>query len=257
MDEKINHSLHLIKESLETYHEKVAVGCSWGKDSMVLLHLALQVNPHIPIFSILTIHKPKESFDFVVRTSHQYNIQPKIYMVAKEVPSIFKKNSMDVTLLPIDTYEKEAKRIKETTGREIYFEDPNLCCDLLKVVPIKYAYEDMKLQAWLSGLRNTEGHTRAFLQEKEIRSSNEVKINPILYWTEQEVWDYIKQYDIPTHPWYTKEFPDGKKIRSLGCEPCTVPVHDHEDERDGRWRKTKKKAGECGIHTRNLKDEDA
>jgi len=255
MDEKVKHSIELIREAVEEYGDQIAVGCSWGKDSMALLHLALQVKPDIPIFSILTIHKPKESFDFVVDVCKKYNIKPKIYMVTDSVPKVFLENNVDITLLPIDTYLDEANRIKKETGNEIYFEDPHLCCDLLKVAPIQRAYMDMNLKAWFSGLRNTEGHTRRFNHEIEVRSEKEIKINPILTWSEDEVWKYIEDNEIPSHPWYKKVFPDGKKIRSLGCEPCTVPVYDSESERDGRWSKTSKKAGECGIHTNSLRDD--
>ena len=69
----------------------------------------------------------------------------------------------------------------------------------------------------------------------------------------------MKDNDIPIHPWYQKKFSDGRKIRSLGCAPCTVPIFDYEAERDGRWRNTDKNAGECGIHTmplRKIREDD-
>ena len=255
MKEKIDHSLDVIKQGIEKYGDTVAVGCSWGKDSMVLLHLALQVNPHIPIFSILTIHKPKETYDFIVDTCHKYNINPKIYMVADDIPQTLKENNIDVQLLSPEEYIEHAETVKKKSGKDIYYEDPNLCCQLLKVIPIKHAYYDMNLRAWFSGIRNTEGATRNSIKEIEVRSDHEVKINPILSWNEDDVWNYIEDNHIPIHPWYKKIFADGSKIRSLGCEPCTVPIQAHENERDGRWRRTKKKAGECGIHTNSLRDD--
>ena len=99
----------------------------------------------------------------------------------------------------------------------------------------------------------TEGHTRKFLNEKETRSKAEAKINPILKWDESEIWKYLEDNNIPIHPWYLKRFSNGKRIRSLGCEPCTVPIYEHESERDGRWKGTIKSAGECGIHTQSLR----
>ena len=251
MQQKIEHAKELIREGIETYGDRVAVGCSWGKDSMALLHLALEVDPDVPVFSILTIHKPDETYEYAKEVCEKYDLDPHIYMVADEIPQ--ELQGMNVTLLPMDEYKKEAERIKTETGRDIYYEDPDLCCQLLKVVPTRHAYKDMNLQAWFSGLRNTEGHTRTFLDEKEKRSDKEIKINPILTWVENEVWRYLEENDIPIHPWYDKEFENGKKIRSLGCAPCTVPVHDYESERAGRWKGTHKKAGECGIHTQPLR----
>ena len=254
MQDKIRHSKELIKEAVDEYGDQVAVACSWGKDSMALLNLALQVNPNIRVFSILTIHKPKETFDFVAQVVKKYEMNLKIYMINDSVPPVLEQNDIEVTLLPLDEYRKNAERIKRATGREIYYEDPTLCCEMLKVVPSRYAFSDMNLKAWIAGLRNTEGHTRAFLNEKEIRSDKEIKFNPILTWCENEVWNYLEDNDIPVHPWYKKEFPNGRRIRSLGCAPCTIPIYDYEAERDGRWRKTSKRAGECGIHTMPLRE---
>lgn len=250
LEEKIQHSKELIQESIQTYGTRVAVACSWGKDSMVLLHLARSIDPDVPIFSVLTIHKPKETFEFVVKVVNQYNIKPRIFMVGDVVPEILKKNNIDVTLLPMEQYRIEAEKIKKETGNELYYEDPDLCCKLLKVVPVRYAFTTLGLQAWFSGLRNTEGFTRQYTAEIEKISDHETKINPLIMWTEEEIWKYSKTNKLPAHPWYRRKFRDGRKIRSLGCSPCTVPIFDHESERDGRWRKTFKKGGECGIHTR-------
>jgi cysteate synthase len=251
LEEKVQHSKELIQEAIRTYGKRIAVACSWGKDSMVLLHLARSIDADVPIFSVLTIHKPKETFDFVVKVIHQYNLKPKIFMVGDTVPEVLKKNNIDVTLLPMQQYCLQAEKIKKETGHEIYYEDPDLCCKLLKVVPVRYAYSTLGLQAWFSGLRNTEGFTRRYVAEVEKISENETKINPLLAWTEEEIWKYIKINKLLAHPWYRKKYPDGRRIRSLGCRPCTVPIFEHESERDGRWRKTLKKGGECGIHTRS------
>jgi phosphoadenosine phosphosulfate reductase len=73
------------------------------------------------------------------------------------------------------------------------------------------------------------------------------KINPILLWTELDVWRYLAINQIPMHPWYFEGY------RSLGCAPCTSKVLDDEPERAGRWKGTSKCGGECGIHTAVLK----
>ena len=88
---------------------------------MTVLHLALQVYHDIPVFSVLTMHKPKETFDFVVDVARKYDIKPKIYMVAEKVPPPFRENGIETTLLPTDEYYKNAERIKSETGKEIYY----------------------------------------------------------------------------------------------------------------------------------------
>ncbi len=253
-EEKKQHSKGLIKDALQTYGNKIAVACSWGKDSMVLLHLVRSIKPDIPIFSVLTIHKPQETFEFIAKVVEQYHIAPKIFMVGDTAPPVLIEKNIDIILLSPSEYKLQAEKIKRETGHEIYSVNPDLCCKLLKVVPVRYAYSTLGLHAWFSGLRNSEGFTRRYVPEIEKISDTETKINPLLTWTEEEIWKYIKNNKIPIHPWYKKKYSDGRKIRSLGCEPCTVPIFDHESERDGRWRKTLKKGGECGIHTRSASE---
>ncbi len=253
-EEKKQHSKGLIKDALQTYGNKIAVACSWGKDSMVLLHLVRSIKPDIPIFSVLTIHKPQETFEFIAKVVEQYHIAPKIFMVGDTAPPVIIEKNIDIILLSPSEYKLQAEKIKRETGHEIYSINPDLCCKLLKVVPVRYAYSTLGLHAWFSGLRNSEGFTRRYVPEIEKISDTETKINPLLTWTEEEIWKYIKNNKIPIHPWYKKKYSDGRKIRSLGCEPCTVPIFDHESERDGRWRKTLKKGGECGIHTRSASE---
>jgi len=253
-EEKKQHSKELIQDALQIYGNKVAVACSWGKDSMVLLHLARSINPDIPIFSVLTFHKPRATFEFIAKVVEQYHLTPRIFMVGDIVPEVLTEKNIDVRLLSSAEYRLKAEKIKRETGHEIYSVNPDLCCKLLKVVPVHYAYSTLGLHAWFSGLRNSEGYTRKYVAEIEKISDTETKINPILTWTEEEIWKYTKNNRIPVHPWYKKRYPDGRRIRSLGCEPCTVPIYDHESERDGRWRKTLKKGGECGIHTRSASE---
>ena len=254
LEEKIQHSKDLIQDALTTYGNRIAVACSWGKDSMVLLHLARSINPDVPIFSVMTIHKPTETFEFIGKVVEQYHITPKVFMVGEIVPEALRNKNIDVTLLSLKDYKEQAEKIKKETDQELYDADPDLCCRLLKVVPVRSALMRLGLLAWFSGLRNSEGYTRRYVSEIEKISDQETKINPLLSWTEEEIWRYLKNNNIPVHPWYKKKYADGRRIRSLGCRPCTVPIFDHESERDGRWRKTLKKGGECGIHTRSASE---
>ena len=241
MKEKIQHAKELIRYAIENY-PRVAVACSFGKDSIVTTHLAQQIKKDIPVFSIMTMFKPKETFEYLVKMSKLMDMNLKIYMVANEPPEIFKKNGLNVILLPPSEFFEKAKKVKEETGKEIYEVDPDECCRLLKVEPTKVAVKD--LDCWICGLRNTEGRTRKDFKEIEKRG-NLVKVNPILNWTEADVWRYIAIHKIPVHPLYAEGY------RSLGCAPCSHPGG--EFERDGRWKGTSKCGGECGIHTKILK----
>lgn len=244
MIEKIKHAKKLIKEAVEKY-SKIAVACSFGKDSMVTLHLARQIKPDIRVFSIMTMFKPRETFEYLCEVNRRMNLDVEVYMVADYPPDILKNSGIKINLLPTNKFKKTSSVIEQKTGKKIYQIQPDECCRLLKVEPAKEAVKN--LDAWICGLRNTEGRTRKNYREIEHRGGL-VKVNPILEWTEIDVWRYIAINQIPVHPWYVKGY------RSLGCAPCTIKIGDNELERAGRWAGTSKCGGECGIHTQKLKD---
>ena len=183
-DPMIQHSLCLIKDAVQKYWPKIAVACSWGKDSMAILHLALQVRRDFPIFTVLTPFKPKQTLKFKDRMIKEWKLKVTEYFSGTKVPW------------------------------SLHLTDPDLCCTLLKVIPTKMAVKD--LDCWITGLRNTEGPTRKDYQEIEKKGSL-TKINPILNWSEETVWRYLAAYKIPVNPLYKKGF------RSLGCLPCSYP----------------------------------
>ncbi len=241
MEEKVEHAKELIAETVRTY-PRVAVACSFGKDSMVTVHIAREVDPEIKVFSVMTPYKPRETFEYLKLMNKKMNLRTTVYMVADSIPEALRDDSLTVRLLPTEEFRQKMAEIEAQNGRKIYAVDPDECCRLLKVEPTRVAVSN--LDAWITGLRNTEGRTRVDYQEVEEKGGL-IKINPILTFTEAEIWKYIATRGIEPHPWY------GKGYRSLGCAPCSHPGG--ELERDGRWQDTSKCGGECGIHTQRLK----
>lgn len=242
---KIEHAIQLIQNAIRRY-PKTAVACSFGKDSMVTVDIARKVDPSIPIFSIMTPYKPKSTLEYLVEMNKKMNLDVHVYMVTEKIPEILSKNKIKTTKLPSKVF----NAFKTSCLKEIYKENPDLCCNLLKVEPTKEAVKD--LDSWICGLRNTEGLVRKDYHEIE-HNGGLVKINPILSFTEKEVLGYLENNNIALHPWYLHEFSDGRRYRSLGCAPCTKPISIDEPERMGRWQETSKCGGECGIHTKILK----
>lgn len=212
--EKIERAKDLINDAVKKHGDKVAISCSFGKDSIVVLHLARQIKKDIPVFAVLTRFQPKETFTYKDQMKKFWNLNLKEYSSDIEIAS------------------------------DLYKTNPDECCRLLKIEPTKEAVKN--LDAWICGLRNTEGRTRKNYQAIE-KKGLLYKYNPILDWTELDVWKYIALNKIPAHPWY------GLGYRSLGCAPCTKLIPDEKLEREGRWQGTSKCGGECGIHTRLLK----
>lgn len=241
MEEKIEHAKKLIEEAISKY-PGIAVACSFGKDSMVTVHLAREVDPDIKVFAVMTRYKPEETLDYLRLMNEKMNLGTTVYIVADSIPEALSGDSLKVVLLPTAEFDEKASRIEAQTGRAIYQVAPDECCQMLKVEPTRVAVSN--LDAWITGLRKTEGQTRVDYQEIENKGGL-IKINPILTFTEAEIWRYMSTRGIEPHSWY------GKGYRSLGCAPCSHVGG--ELERDGRWQDTSKRGGECGIHTQRLK----
>ena len=97
--------------------------------------------------------------------------------------------------------------------------------------------------AWITGQRREQAATRAGLKiEEHDAAHGMLKFNPLADWTEAEVWDTIRERDIPYNALHDQGY------RSIGCAPCTRPTVDGEDARAGRWWWELHEARECGLH---------
>ena len=213
--QKVERSQQLIREAYERYGDSLVVANSLGKDSVAVWDLSKRVNAKIRGFIVTTRFKPAETVKFMNEVTKRYP-ELKVYQNDTPIPD------------------------------NLYTTDPDRCCDILKVEPVKRAVEEMGVKCWVTGLRCTEGRTRTDFQEVEERDKGLIKLNPILIWKEREVWQYLALYQVPVNPLYAQGY------RSLGCLPCTKITND-DNERAGRWIGTSKCGGECGIHTRPLK----
>lgn len=188
-------------------HPSICLGCSFGKDSMVTLDLVLSVKPDIPVFAIMATTEFPETYNFAAGVASQYRLNYTEYVFAQE------------------------------KGEK--------CCGRPKVQKTKEALR--RYDAWISGVRKTEGITRSDFEPVEEKNGL-VKINPILEFTELDIWRYLALNHIPINPMYRLGY------RSLGCSLCSFPEEDEcETERAGRWKGTENACGECGIHTQSLR----
>jgi phosphoadenosine phosphosulfate reductase len=216
--EKVDRALDLIADARREFGDGLVVANSLGKDSCAVWHLAKRVDPGIRGFIVTTRFKPAETVRFMSE------------VVDRHPETLVFKSDVEI-------------------ADELYRTDPDLCCDLLKVQPVRRAIEEMGVTCWVTGLRSTEGRTRTDYLEREERDEGLLKLNPILPWHEREVWQYLAVNGVPVNPLYAEGY------RSLGCAPCTR-ITTGLSERDGRWVGTSKCGGECGIHTRPLKERE-
>jgi phosphoadenosine phosphosulfate reductase len=124
-------------------------------------------------------------------------------------------------------------------GDRLWERDPDACCGMRKVAPLRQALDGM--DAWITGIRREQSTTRENARKIEIdERRGVVKVQPLVDWTNRDVWRYIWRHGIPYNPLHDHGFP------SIGCVPCTSAVEEGGDERTGRWKGTGKV--ECGLH---------
>jgi phosphoadenosine phosphosulfate reductase len=141
---------------------------------------------------------------------------------------------------PDQTIEEQAA----AHGPTLWERDPDRCCELRKVVPLRRALGGFA--AWITAIRREQTPERANAKIVEIDPRfGLIKINPLATWTHDDVWGHIYAHDVPYNPLHEQGYP------SIGCEPCTSAIVPGENLRAGRWRGTSKK--ECGLHIQKEK----
>ena len=129
-------------------------------------------------------------------------------------------------------------------GRDAFYESAELrkrCCHIRKVEPLNRALEGK--EAWITGQRRDQAVTRSELEVQEYDAARgKVKFNPLADWSEDEVWTYVRAFDVPYNALHDQGY------RSIGCAPCTRPTVAGEDVRAGRWWWEQPEARECGLH---------
>jgi phosphoadenosine phosphosulfate reductase len=109
------------------------------------------------------------------------------------------------------------------------------CCGEAKVAALERALAGA--DAWITGIRREQAPTRANAEPVEFDSKRGIwKYNPLVEWTEKDVWRRIHERGLPYHPLHDQGYD------SIGCAPCTAPGNG----RAGRWAGLSKT--ECGLH---------
>ena len=208
----------------DLFEGRIALSSSMGAEDQVLTEMVISVSPDTKIFTLDTGRLFPETYDLIDRTSKKYKTNIEVYF-----PSA-----------------KKVQQMVNEKGINLFFEsveNRKLCCNIRKIEPLKRAFEG--LDAWICGLRAEQSVTRQNIGVVEWDQNNQlVKINPLAFWSEKMVWDYIKQKRIPYNPLHDKGFP------SIGCYPCTRAIELGEDVRAGRWWWENPETKECGLHKR-------
>lgn len=210
-------TLEVIKWAYDTFSDELIYSCSFGAEAMVLLDMISDVKKDARVTFLDThLHFP-ETYDLIEKIRARY---PALRLTIKE---------------PVLSLAQQAA----AHGEELWQSQPDLCCQIRKVVPMESVLKGAV--AWMSGLRREQSATRADVQfvnrDEKFQS---LKICPLIHWKAEEVWQYIRIFELPYNALHDQSYP------SIGCAPCTRPVREGEDERAGRWSQLGKT--ECGLH---------
>ncbi|HKM18925.1 MAG TPA: phosphoadenylyl-sulfate reductase, partial [Aliarcobacter sp.] len=139
---------------------------------------------------------------------------------------------------------EEVENLYKTQGVNGHFESIDKrknCCNIRKIEPLKRALKNVDI--WITGLRASQSITRETMPIIEWDENFKViKLNPLINWSEDDVWNYIKENKVPYNKLHDNGFP------SIGCEPCTRAIKQGEDIRAGRWWWENPEHKECGLH---------
>jgi phosphoadenosine phosphosulfate reductase len=195
---------------------------SLAAEDMVLTDLILKAGLPIGIFSLETGRLHPETLAVLDQVKATYGYEVKLY------------KPQDAA---VDEYVAQ-------NGLNAFYDSVDMrreCCRIRKVEPLGRALAGNK--AWVTGQRRSQSSTRAELDVQEDDPAHGMtKFNPLADWSEQDVWNYIRDNQVPYNALHDQGFP------SIGCAPCTRAIEPGEDVRAGRWWWENPDSKECGLH---------
>jgi phosphoadenosine phosphosulfate reductase len=217
-----------ILEAAFAQFDNIAISFS-GAEDVVLVDMASRLNKNIQVFSLDTGRLHPETYQYLDTVRKHYGI--KLEVMFPDPAAV-------------------QKLVNEKGFFSFYEDDHKECCGVRKVEPLRRKLGTV--DAWITGQRKDQSPTRANVptvqQDNGFGTADHplVKFNPLANWSSEEVWFYIRSYEVPYNPLHEKGFV------SIGCEPCTRAVLPNQHEREGRWWWEEASKKECGLHAVNL-----
>ena len=204
--------------ALEQWQPNIVLSTSFGAQSAVLLHMATQLWPDIPVVLLDTQYLFPETYKFADELMARLNLNLKVYQspVSREWQEArFGK-----------LWEQGADGIKQFNAMN-------------KTEPMGRALKDLNAEAWITGLRRSQSSTRAGLQTLAVQDGR-VKVHPIYDWSNKDVHQYLTRHDLPYHPLWEQGYV------SIGDVQTSRPLGEGMSEEDTRFFGLGR---ECGLHT--------
>lgn len=216
----------ILRAGIEAAGGEVKLACSFSVEDVAVIDLAQEAGLQIGIFALDTGRLNEETYQTAEAVRERYGVRIDWYFPQRE---------------PVECLEREKGLFSFYESQESRHE----CCRIRKVEPLGRALAG--LAGWITGLRREQSVTRAETPPIEIDAAHGgiLKINPLVFWTEQEVWEYAERRRIAVNRLYRQGYP------SIGCAPCTRAIQPGEHPRAGRWWWEDPEHKECGLHRRS------
>lgn len=222
LQQRIEQVVAVLTETIRDF-APVTFANSLGAEDMVLTDIIDRYQLDIDMFSLDTGRLPQETYDLMQVVRERYKTPLRIYF-----PNV-----------------KQVEAYVAEHGVNGFYDSIELrkaCCHIRKVEPLRRALQGKR--AWITGMRSEQASTRSNLKVSAYDMDNRMqKVNPLLEWSNAEVWEYLKHYDVPYNKLHDKFYP------SIGCAPCTRAITPGEDIRSGRWWWEAPETKECGLHS--------
>ncbi len=217
-----NRSIYILREAYAEF-DNPAVLWSTGKDSTTVLWLCRKAffgKIPFPVIHIDTGYKFRQMYEFRDRIAEEWDLD---LVIARN------EEALNAGVSP------ERGKLE--------------CCTALKTEALRRCVEEHGFDALILAIRRDEHGIRAkervfsprddtfrwnykdqplemwdiYQVQSSFQDHIHTRVHPILHWRELDVWEYIKQeVNVPVNPMYFAS--NGKRYRSLGCEPCTSPI---------------------------------
>jgi phosphoadenosine phosphosulfate reductase len=211
--------------ALQRFQGSIAVASSFSIEDCVVIDMAHAIDKAVRVFALDTGRLPEETYQTADRVRDKYGVT-------------------------IEWHFPERARVEfleRSKGLYSFMEsldNRHECCGIRKVEPLNRALG--QLDGWITGLRREQSVTRTAAPEVELDTSHGgiAKVNPLIAWTDPQVWAYADAHRVPINPLHKRGYP------SIGCAPCTRAIKPGDPPRAGRWWWEDPDTKECGLHVK-------
>ncbi|WP_020676513.1 phosphoadenylyl-sulfate reductase [Geopsychrobacter electrodiphilus] len=205
--------------------QNIAMACSFSVEDLIVIDLLRKHASDVKFFALDTGRLHEETYEVAEALLQKYQLAIEWYLPQTEALQNLER-------------EKGLFSFRENVGNRLE------CCHIRKVEPLSRALKGRA--GWITGQRRAQSATRVELAGIEVDAAHGgiIKINPLIDWSDAQVWAYATEHRLPFNQLHEQGYP------SIGCAPCTRAIKPGEGIRAGRWWWENPENKECGLHRR-------